>query len=293
MGKTLFIASFPDLGSFDFSKTGIKVGDIDNSDYYFDNNNSNYIHSYIDSLKNMVGTCDVLFVPATDSVIKALENDGIKCVVLYPNKSCKDSFIKDMINSKMEEAYVSMIEDSWDFIISHLDKRNYDYKFVMGEDDNVLDILHSLLSKKDVLGVEKTNVSLSINDRLVNDIFSYCLLDESEFNEGKPIIQSTFCEGIKYDYFFSTKRINDKKDNISFLVDSISSIEDGISVANMGINREGREWTHSLDTLEKVMVLGVTSGDLLIPFPRNFDKSLKGCLPYVIKTSVLEKNATI
>lgn len=35
MDKTLFIASFPDLGSFDFSKTGISVGNIDNSDYFF------------------------------------------------------------------------------------------------------------------------------------------------------------------------------------------------------------------------------------------------------------------
>ena len=53
MDKTLFIASFPDLGSFDFSKTGIRVGNIDNSDYYF-RNNVTYIHSYIESLKKSV-----------------------------------------------------------------------------------------------------------------------------------------------------------------------------------------------------------------------------------------------
>lgn len=292
MDKTLFIASFPDLSGFDFSKTDIKVSSIDNSDYYFNRNNSNYIHSYVNSLKSIIGNSDIIFVPANDNVISALSDEGIKCVVLYPNLSCKEMFIEDMVKSGFEEEYVSMINDSWDFIVSRLDRHNYDYKFVMGEDDNVLDVLRMLLSKRDKLGMGGSDVNLSISDELVNNLFSYCLLSEDEISDGKPKIQSTFCEGIKYDYFFSTKRINDKKDNIRFLVDSIMAIGDGVSVSSMGVNKDGVVWTDSMDTLEKVMVLGLSSGDLVLPFPRSFDSSLKGAVPFVIKSDALRKNLT-
>ena len=288
MDKTLFIASFPDLGSFDFSKTGIRVGNIDNSDYYF-RNNVTYIHSYIESLKKMVGTCDVLFVPATDKVITGLQDEGIKCIVLYPNISCKDKFIKDLLDSKMEEDFVSMIESSWEFIISRLDKKNYDYKFVMGEDDKVLDVLKSLIEKKDALGVSKSDVDCLISEEMVDNIFSYCLLREDEFSDGKPNIQSVFCEGIKFDCFFSLARLSDKRESISSLVNSIKAVDEGISVNSLGILKNGRIWTDSLDEKEKVMVLGVGNGDLIIPFSRFLDSSLKGSVPYVIKSDVLKK----
>ena len=288
MNKTLFIASFPDLSSFDFSKTGIKVGNIDNSDYFF-NNSSNYIYSYIKSLKSLVGTCDVLFLPVTDSIISKLNSEGIKCIVLYPNIACKEKFLKDLVDSKMEDDFVSMIENSWDFVISRLDKKNYDYKFVMGEDDKVLDVLNSLISKRDVLGVSREEVSSSISDELVNDLFSYCLLREDEFNEGAPSVQSVFCEGINFDCFFSQKRLYDKKENITTLINSIKSVNEGISVNSLGILKDGRVWTDSFDTLERVMVLGVGNGDLILPFSRSLDSVFLGHVPYVIKKEELVK----
>lgn len=290
MDKTLFVASFPDLSGFDFSKTDIKVTSIDNSDYYFNRNNSNYIHSYVNSLKGLIGNSDIIFVPANDNIVSALSGEGIKCVVLYPNLSCKEKFLEDLAKCGFEEEYVSMIRDSWDFIISRLDKRNYDYKFVMADDDNVLDVLRLLLSKRDKLGIGGNDVSLLISDELVDNLFSYCILSEDEIIDGNPKIQSTFCEGIKYDYLFSTKRLSDKKDNIKFVIDSIMSIEDGVSVSNMGVNKNGVVWTNSMDTLEKIMVLGISSGDLLLPFPRSFDNSLKGSVPFVIKSDSLGKN---
>lgn len=293
MNKTLFIASFPDLSCFDFSKTGINVGNIDNSDYYFNVRDASYVQSYINSLKSMAGTCDIVFVPATDNVISSLGKEGIKCIVLYPNITCKDSFISDMKNSGMEEAFVSMVNDSWNFIISKLDKHDYDYKFVLEKEDKVLDVLKILLSKRDILGMDKEEAKTQISEFLVNDIFSYCLVGENEIVDGKPTIQSTYCEGINFDFLFSTKRLNDRKEEISLLTEEIASIDDGISVNSMNITRGGKKWTDSRDTLEKVMALGVSSGDLVLPFSRNLDKALKGSVPYVIKTKSLERRTII
>ncbi len=287
MDKTLFIASFPDLGSFDFSKTGIRVGNIDNSDYFF-NNSSTYIHSYIESLKKLIGTCDVLFVPANDKIITSLGEEGIKCIVLYPNINCKDKFVKDLIDSKMEEDFVSTIEASWNFIITRLDKKDYSYKFVMGEDDRVLDILRSLISKKNILGVSKEEIALKISDEKIDELFHYCLLREDEFSDGKPSVESVFCEGIKYDCFFSSERLSEKNDVISNMINSINGVDKGISVSELGILRDGRVWSTSIDVLEKVMVLGVGTGDLIVPFSRNLDSALKDNVPYVIKRGVLK-----
>lgn len=293
MDKTLFIASFPDLSSFDFSKTGIKVGNIDNSDYFFSSNDSNYVHSFIMSLKSMAGNYDIVFVPATDNIISNLEKENIKCIVLYPDINSKDKFLLDMKNSGIEESYVSMVADSWNFIISKLEKKDYDYKFVLGEDDNILDVLNKLLSKREILGSSSSDTNTMISDYLVNSIFSYCLLNENEINNGKPLVQSTFCEGIKYDYLFSTKRLSEKKEDITLMINSIDSVEQGISVLELGHTCDGKEWTKSLDAMEKVMALGVSSGELLLPFSRELDKSLKGSVPYVIKSETLIKQVTI
>lgn len=288
MVKTLFVASFPDLGSFDFSKTDISVGNVDNSDYFFCNS-STYIHSYIESLKQAVGTCDVLFVPASDRIISGLKDEGIKCIVLYPNINCKEKFVKDLLDSKMEEDFVSTIENSWNFVISRLDKKNYSYKFVMGEEDKVLDVLRSLISKSDVLGVSRDDISLNICEDKVNELFSYCLLREDEFKDGKPCVQSIFCEGIKYDCFFNTKRILEKSNDISLMIDEIKFINDGISVNDLSFLKNGRIWTNDVDVLERLMVLGVSNGDLVLPFSRDLDKCLIGNVPYVIKKEALLK----
>ena len=292
MDNTLFIASFPDLSIFDFSKTGIKISTIDNSEHFF-NIGLDYIHSYIGSLKNKIGSCDIVFVQPNDKIIKTLCNEGIKCIVLYPSIDSKEEFINSLKETKVDEDYISMISDSWNFLISRLDKRNYEYKFVMDKEDNVLDVLKALLDKREKLGVNKNSIEIGINDDLVDNIFSYCLLTEDELNNGKPKIDSTYCEGIKYDYVFSTDRIAAKKENINKLIDSIKSIDKGISVLSMGVTSDGKKWTNSMDTLEKVMVLGIGSGDLIIPFPREFDNFLKGSAPYVIKRSTFTENASI
>ncbi len=287
MSNTLFIASFPDLSIFDFSKTGISISTIDNSDYFFNTGNSkfDYLNSYVNSLKNRIGNCDIVFVPANDKIISALSDEGIKCIVLYPSKNSKEEFLKDLQKAKVDDDYIQMINDSWDFMISRLDKRNYDYKFVMEKNDNILDVLRALLSKRDVLGISRETINIGISDDLVNNLFTYCLLREDEVDDINANLDSTFCQGIKYDYVFSKERINDKRDKIFHLIDSIKAIDDGISVLNMGITKDGKKWTDSFDTLEKVMVLGLSSGELFLPFPREFDASLMGNVPYVIRSS--------
>ena len=188
----------------------------------------------------------------------------------------------------MEEEAVSTIRDSWEFIISRLDKKDYSYKFVMGEDDKVLEILRTLISKKDILGVSKDDLDFKITDEKINDLFHYCLLREDEFMSGKPSVESVFCEGIKYDCFLSLDRVSEKHNDISVLINSIKNIDKGISVSDMGVLKDNRVWTTSIDTLEKVMVLGVGTGDLVVPFSRSLDSALTGKVPYVIKKGILK-----
>ena len=292
MSNTLFIASFPDLSIFDFSKTGISIKAIDTSEHYFLNKN-NYLNTYVASLKNQIGKCDIVIVQPNNKVISSLMDEGIDCIVLYPKRDAKASFLKELKKSRVDADTISMIEDSWDFFISSLERKNYKYKIVIDENDNLLDVLKTLLKKRKELGVGPKNINNGINDDLVNDLFSYCLMQDDELENGKPKITYKYCEGIKYDYLFSSERIASKRNDIKSLINSIRSIEDGISVGSMGINKKGEVWTHSFDTLEKVMALGICSGQLCFPFPRTYDQSLKGALPYVIKSENYFKNIMI
>lgn len=288
MSKTLFVAGFPDLSSFDFSKTNIKVGEIDNSEFLVKNNFFS-ISSYMQELKKMIGKCDIIFLPINDKVISNLSKMGINCIVLYPDLDIKNSFLKELRLAKVEEDFISTIEDSWDFVISRLMKKNFKYEYVLKEEDNVLDVLKFLLEKRNILGVSFDDVSL--NEDIVDDIFYYCLLREDEFLGGKPKVDSIFCEGIKFDCFFSLQRLKEKKNNISLLIDSIKAVDQGISVKKLGILKDGSVWTDSDDIIEKIMVLGIGNGDLILPFSRQFDNNLKDCVPYVIKKEVLQRSS--
>lgn len=266
MDKTIFIASFPDLTAFDFSKSGIKFGEVDPSDYAFNDSKltENYVSSYTASLKNKVGSCDIVLVPPQDKVISSLEQDGIKVVVLYPDISQKEAFIQRMHNMGVEGDYLSTISNTWEYMISRLQKRNYDYKFVLYSDDNFISILKILLATRKSLGVSRSDIAIGISEDLVTEIFKDCLLNENEVKDGKPISQHMYCRGIKFDYLMSSDRLEKRKEEISTLLDYVKDLDTGIDFPNMKINTSGNIWTNSDNVIDHLLVLGLATDQLVM-----------------------------
>ncbi len=274
MGKTLFIASFPDLFNFDFSKTNIIIGDTTSSDYYF--KSCNYVEDYIDALISKAGSVDIFFVPTNNKIIMELEKRGIKCIVLYPNIACKEVFIDEMRRSGVEKSFVDSTAMGWDFIIKRLDKHNYDYKFVLGENDKIIDVLKLLLAKREILGY--SNDILTLNEANVDKVLEDCLGDANESDDEVKII-----EGISHNYLLNCKKVLENREVITGLIDEVSDLEMGISFNELKRCKDGRIWTNDSDYLEKLMVLGVANMNIIIPFSRDMDKMFIAEVPYVIK----------
>jgi len=274
MGKTLFIASFPDLFNCDFSKTGIIIGDTSSSDYYF--RSCDYVNDYIDNLVSKAGSVDIFFVPTNNKIIMELNKRGIKCIVLYPNIDCKEIFIEEMRKSGVEKSFVDSTAMGWDFIIKRLDKHNYDYKFVLGENDKIIDVLKLLLTKRDVLGYG--NDILSLDEANVDRVLEDCLSDMGENADTNKII-----EGISHNYLLNSQKVWENREIITGFVDEVLNLEMGISFNELKRCKDGRIWTNDIDYLEKLMVLGIANNNMIIPFSRDMDKMFIAEVPYVIK----------
>ena len=266
MDKTIFIASFPDLTAFDFSNSGIKFGEVDPSEYAFNDGKftKDYVSSYTASLKNKVGTCDIVLLPPQDKIISSLEQDGIKVVVLYPDINQKEAFIEKMHSMGVEGEYLSTVSNTWEYMISRLQRRNYDYKFVLYSDDNFVSILKILLATRKSLGVSRSDIAIGISEDLVTEIFKDCLLNLNEVKEGQPISPHMYCHGVKYDYLMSSDRLEKRKGDISSLLDYVKDIDSGIDFPNMKINTSGNTWTNSDNVIDHLLILGLATDQLVM-----------------------------
>lgn len=154
--KSIVIASYPDISIFNLSKLGINIKSIDTNDYIFNINN------ILDNVRSLAGTCDIILVPVTKKIVKCLNRENIKCIVLYPNKDIKEVIIEEMKNDKIDQDYIREFNSTFNYMIKNIDRSNFYYKFSMGSSDNLDDTIRLLLSKRNTLGIDKSDFEIEL-----------------------------------------------------------------------------------------------------------------------------------
>jgi nucleoside-triphosphatase THEP1 len=127
--KTLIISGFPGTGkSVLFGENQDLVSDSDSSSYSWitdeDGNksrNPEFPNNYIEHIKSLMGKKKIICVSTHDSVRKALKENGIEYILVYPTRSCKPIYLENYKNRGNEQVFIDMMDRNWDKFIDELE----------------------------------------------------------------------------------------------------------------------------------------------------------------------------
>lgn len=115
-----------------------KILDSDSSEFTWiydedgnktDQRNPDFPNNYLEHIKENMDKQEIIFISTHDSIIEALEKEGIPFVLIYPNQDMKSIFIDRMKERGNTEAFIKDQSKNWSKRISALDKSKYPKKF--------------------------------------------------------------------------------------------------------------------------------------------------------------------
>src|SRR5574344_265312 len=119
---------------------GDKIIDSDSSlfSWIYDENgnktdvrNPDFPNNYIQHIKDHLHTEDIIFVSSHKVVREALEKEGIKYILIYPEKDMKEKFIRRFKKRGNDEKFIKFQEEHWDEFITDMENETFPDKVVL------------------------------------------------------------------------------------------------------------------------------------------------------------------
>jgi len=116
---------------------GLKILDSDSSLFSWiydgdgnktDQRNKDFPANYIQHIKDHLDTEDVIFVSSHKSVREALEKAGIPYILIYPDKSLKEEWMRRFKERGNDESFIKFQDEHWDEFIDDMDAETYPEK---------------------------------------------------------------------------------------------------------------------------------------------------------------------
>lgn len=158
MKPTFVISAFPACGKsycFNHYQDRFSMLDSDSSEFSWikDENgnntterNPNFPQNYIQHIKENIGKVDIIFVSSHGVVRKALFDNDIGAIIVYPNKNLKDEWIRRFKERGNDEGFIKFISDNWDNFIDDIENENYGFLKRKLRNDNLYIDLNFLYS---------------------------------------------------------------------------------------------------------------------------------------------------
>ena len=157
--NTFVISAFPGCGkSYCYNNYQDKLSMLDSDSSEFSwikdeggentkERNPEFPNNYMKHIKDNIGKVDIIFVSSHDIVRKALKGEGIKTVIVYPNKSAKEEWIRRFKQRGNNEVFINFISSNWDNFIDEIENEDYGFlKNKLGENSYIdLSFLYSTL----------------------------------------------------------------------------------------------------------------------------------------------------
>jgi hypothetical protein len=150
---TFVISAFPACGKsycFRNHQDEFSMLDSDSSEFSWlkderDNNtkvrNPEFPSNYIQHIKENIGKVDMIFVSSHEVVRKALYDNGINVIIIYPNKDLKEEWIRRFKERGNDEGFINFLSNNWDNFIDDIERE--DYKFLkqrLNSENSYLDL---------------------------------------------------------------------------------------------------------------------------------------------------------
>jgi hypothetical protein len=136
---TFVISAFPACGKsycFNHYQDKYSMLDSDSSEFSWvkDENGNNtkernpeFPSNYIKHIKENIGKVDIIFVSSHDVARKALAENDIKVIMVYPSKNMKEEWMKRFEDRGNTEAFMNFISDNWDNFIDDIENEDNDF----------------------------------------------------------------------------------------------------------------------------------------------------------------------
>lgn len=153
MKNTKIISAFPGCGKtycFKNYQDKFSILDSDSSNFSWvkdkegDNTttrNPNFPQNYIDHIKFNMGKVDIIFVSSHDIVRKALEENNIKYLLVYPCLGAKKEYINRYINRGNNENFIKFIDNNYENFISDMKKEEFPHKIELNFEETISDLI--------------------------------------------------------------------------------------------------------------------------------------------------------
>ena len=130
MKETLVISGFPGIGKSHLHKLNEKlvVLDSDSSEFSWIKEgvrHPDFPNNYMEHIESNIGKADNIFVSSHDIVRKALEENGIQYLLVYPSIDLKDEYIQRYRDRGSSEGFIKFIDQNWEKFISDIEKETF------------------------------------------------------------------------------------------------------------------------------------------------------------------------
>lgn len=148
--KTQVLAAFPGTGKTYYASKvegPAFIMDLDTSDFTqgYDKlgnaNNPDFPANYIQAVKDKIGTTKLLFVSNRPDVINMFIQEDINFILVYPDRSLKDEYLKRFQQRKSSQSFINLVIDNWDQYISFLEQHANCKHIVLKSNQYISDVV--------------------------------------------------------------------------------------------------------------------------------------------------------
>ncbi|MDT0160378.1 hypothetical protein [Bacillus sp. AG4(2022)] len=129
MKDTLVISGFPGVGKSHLYQTNEKLAvlDSDSSRFSWINlvRNPQFPDNYMRHIKNNLGFVDNILISSHDVVRKALKENNLNYVLVYPSIDLKEEYIERYKSRGSSKDFIEHIENNWEKYILEIEKETF------------------------------------------------------------------------------------------------------------------------------------------------------------------------
>jgi hypothetical protein len=146
MKETLVISGFPGIGKSYLHKLNEKmiILDSDSSEFSWIEEgvrHPDFPNNYMEHIKSNIGKVDNIFVSSHEVVRRALEENGIKYLLVYPSVSLKDEYIQRYRGRGSSEGFIDFINSNWEKFIRDIEKETFPELIKLYSGEYLIDVL--------------------------------------------------------------------------------------------------------------------------------------------------------
>ncbi|WP_222928525.1 hypothetical protein [Sutcliffiella horikoshii] len=147
MKNTKIISGFPAIGkSYLTQNTELVVLDSDSSNFSWireGERHPDFPNNYIQHIQQNIGKADYILVSSHDIVRKALQENQIEYVLIYPSKNLKNEYLERYRNRGSDEKFISFIDSNWDAFIDDIENESFPRLLKLESGEFLEDVLMS------------------------------------------------------------------------------------------------------------------------------------------------------